>query len=130
MKKIFKLLLIVSFMIWPLIALAGEKTIELEWEHPDPVAQRVVEFTIYHSLTAGGPYTPLFDVTFSGSQETYSGEGTLQSPDGEETMHYFVATATDDQNNESGYSNEASVEIDFLNPDNPVTLRAIVKVTN
>ena len=44
-------------------------------------------------------------------------------------MWYSVATAVDDQGNESGFSNEASELVDFVPSDGPHSFKAFIKVT-
>lgn len=106
----------------------SDKVIEFTWEHEDPAAQGVTAFKIYMSSESGTGYIWLFDIPFETVLLTYTADTTITVPDNAETMRYFVATAVDAQGNESGYSNEASVNIDNLPPNTPITFKAVVKI--
>jgi len=73
-------------------------SVTLNWTlstSPDAVKQK-----LYRSLTTGGPYTLL--TTFNdNTTQTYVDSGLTNG-----TPYYYVITAVDGSNNESGYSNE------------------------
>ena len=133
MKKLITILTALLTLGSSSIAFAGDKILEFEWNHDDPEGQSVSEFRIYASMASGvhdKANDLLLAVPFTApAQPVYTGEGTLASPDGQQIMWYFVATAVDDQGNESGFSNEASGLVAFAPPDDPHTLKAVIKVT-
>ena len=129
MKKVLTLLLAAFvFFIFSGPVMALDKVIEFEWQHQDPVAQGVASFKLYMSVVSGSEYVLLLDIPFESVEEVYTADGTITVADNVEVNRYFVCTAVDGQGNESGYSNEATVTIDNLPPETPMTFKAVVKV--
>jgi len=131
MKKILTFLILAFFLSLAPYCMAGDRTLTFEWTHADPVAQGVTHFRIYKS-TVSGTYDHgtglMVEVEFTGESAIYETDATLPSPDGQEVIWYFVATAFDGQA-ESGHSNEVSQLVDFLPPGEPLTFTVKIKVT-
>ena len=111
--------------------LAGNKTITFAWEYNDPFGQGVAKFRIYKSMAQGvydHDMDMLVELPFTIEQNEYEIDGALTSPDGQAVVWYFVATALDDQGNESGHSNEMSALVDFEIPGEVINFKAILKV--
>lgn len=118
------------------ISFAGQKTLEFEWDYPNPPSD-LAGFRIYKSLTSG-TYIPvsqdpqtthlLVEIPYTGQapDDIYQATEVLDSPDGQTTIWYFVATAFDNEGLESGFSNEVSARIDFEAP--PTTINFKVRV--
>ncbi len=110
---------------------AGDKTITFGWEYVDPVGQGVDKFRIYKSMTSGvydHDADMLVELTYTTEQTEYEVDGVLTSPDGQTVTWYFVATALDDQGNESIHSNEVSALIDFESPAGVINFKATLNV--
>ena len=110
---------------------AGDKTITFGWEYVDPVGQGVAKFRIYKSMTPGiynHTADMVVELTYTTEQTEYEVDGVLISPDGQTVTWYFVATALDDQGNESGHSNEVSALIDFEWPGEIINFKVTLKV--
>lgn len=126
MKKIL-MSIVVVFIVFSL-AWAGQKTLVAQWEQTLPSPNDLKEWRLYISTHSGGPYNLLRTIPFVSPQTTYTDEFQLSSPDGQRMQYFFVLTAVDTSGNESGYSNEASVWIDFEAPGVPANLRVVIKV--
>ena len=129
-----KILIVLAAMISLVITIpcfAGDKTLTFQWQYDDPVDQGVAKFRIYKSM-ASGVYDHdndmLIELPFTIEQTEYEVDGVLTSPDGQTVTWYFVATALDDQGNESGHSNEVSALIDFEGPGDIINFKVTLKV--
>ncbi|MBW8040334.1 MAG: cellulase family glycosylhydrolase [Planctomycetes bacterium] len=81
-----------------LSATAGDATVSLDWD--DNSEPDLAVYDVYRSTTTGGPYSVIdFDLTSSDYIDNSVSNG---------TTYYYVVTAVDTSNNESGYSSEAS----------------------
>ena len=124
MKK--TLLLVIAFMFLSFQAWSGEKTLQFEWDQV--ISSDFAGWKLYMSETSGdyAGVVPI-DIPYTG-QTVYESTQTITSPDDETHTYYFVLTAYDDEvpSNESGYSNEASVTIDFEPPETPFTFIVII----
>jgi Abnormal spindle-like microcephaly-assoc'd, ASPM-SPD-2-Hydin len=76
-------------------------TVGLSW---NASTSSVMGYNVYRGSQSGGPYTKLNSSTLSGT--SYS-DSSVQSG----TTYYYVATAVDSSNVESGYSNQATATI-------------------
>jgi len=88
----------------------------------------LAKYKLYQSETAGGPYTKaqvvgegnlvaIITVDLSATPPIHPTEYTLTGvADG---RHYWVMTAADLSNNESGFSNEVTTSIDSIPPSPP-----------
>jgi hypothetical protein len=126
MKKL--LVLCAVLLLSSVIAYAGQKILTAQWEQTLPNPNDLQGWKLYYSTTQGGPYTLLKTIPFVSQQTTYTDEFQFTSPDGQRKQYFFVLTAIDTSGNESGYSNEASIWIDFEAPGVPVNLRITIKV--
>jgi hypothetical protein len=92
------------------VAVVNGSEVELDWADS---GAGVDFYGVYHSATAGGPYTHLLDTP----ETSY-----LQAPAAEDVTYYYVVTALDSDGNESAYSAEVSatrtspISIQSLNP--------------
>jgi hypothetical protein len=109
------------------------KILDFAWEQP-AAETSLPDFggwKIYKSATAGGPYTMAVNVPFvaANPNNSYTGSSSIVVPGGSETKLFFVATAYDKSGNESPYSNEISVTIDFKPPSTPINLKVTIRTT-
>ena len=126
MKKLFVLMIAVIFLLTA--GIAGAANVSFRWDantEPD-----LAKYKLYQSETEGGPYTKaqvvgegnlVAIITVVGLNPTLpdpaNPEYTLENvADG---THYWVLTAADLSNNESGFSNEVSTTIDSTPPAPP-----------
>lgn len=132
MKKIL-LALVMTFLLFiglsTLNAEAATKDIIFTWEQTSPTDPMIKEWKILQSSLPGGPYTQAFFVPFDGvvKPEYTSGEQDLIVPDNTLTTLYFVAVAAGVNGQQSGYSNEVRVDLDFRLPGIPIRFKATVK---
>ncbi len=93
-----KLLLTLAILLAAIPALAVTHEVKFEWDantEPD-----LAGYTLYRAAVSGGPYTAVLDVPAPDTSTLYTISG-----DYNQTV-YFVLTASDTSNNESGFSNE------------------------
>ena len=123
MKKLLKALVILS-VVTVMCVFAGSKTLQFTWEQT--ITSDFAGWKIYKATQTGGPYEHLIDVAYVSEQSEYTATHPITALDGETTTFYFVLTAFDTSGNESGYSDEASIPIDFQAPPVPITLTITV----
>lgn len=109
---------------------AGTKTLTFAWEQAtaDTSDPNFGGWRLYRKLPGDGTpqYVPVATIPFVAAQATYTSTQSLEFPSGQTTTAIFVATAFDKAGNESAFSNEASVTIDFAAPTVPVEFRITV----
>lgn len=111
------------------MAFAGEKVVTLAWEQS--ISSDFAGWKLYVSQTSGivPDGNPAFIIDYGGvDQGTYTTVKSIVSPNGEEITYYFVMTAFDNEGNESDASNEIFKVIDFLSPDDPLSLRFVIVI--
>jgi fibronectin type 3 domain-containing protein len=115
--KMKRLLLAILFVLMS-VGIASGESIKLVWDpnsEPD-----LAGYKIYSSRTDGGPYALLADVgNVTEYEMDMAGEtdGTI----------YYVATAYDERDNESDYSNQADYMVDHTAPQPPGGCRIILE---
>lgn len=121
MKKIFLAIVLVLFMV----STASAWTVTFTWQ-PNPESD-LAGYKIYQGLNAGGPYVIVGDpITLDMLGDASSPEWTI---DVEADGHYYwVATAYDTSENESGYSNEVNQRLDSVPPSPPTGLKKLIKI--
>ena len=119
-----KLLGIIGIIILCVCVFGAEKTLHFTWEQT--ITTDFAGWKLYKSETAGGPYDYFTTIDYVEPQTEYTTTQVVTVPDGQTTTLYFVLTAFDDQGNESGYSGEASITLDFEAPPVPITLTITV----
>ena len=126
-KKVKRILILTVLALFILsgLAIAGQKTITFQWDYPSPPSD-LGGFNFYTASKAGGPYTKATSIPYVAGQTQYTSAQNLTSPDGAETVMYFVVSAYDKSNNESVKSNEVTYTFDFLAPPGPINF--IIKV--
>ena len=93
-------LILLSFLVFP--ALAAAHTVTLSW---DPsTSHGVVGYNIYRGPSAQGPYTKL---NADLNVPTNYADTSVQAG----KTYYYVTTAVDSQNDESGYSNQTEATV-------------------
>jgi fibronectin type 3 domain-containing protein len=114
MKKLITILT----TIWLLfgISIASAESIKLVWDANSEAD--LAGYKIYSSLVDGGPYVMISDV----GNVT---ELTLDMAGQSDGTIYYVATAYDNNSNESGYSNQASYTVDHSSPAPPSGCRVV-----
>jgi len=80
-----------------LVATAGDGEVSLDWD--DNADTDLKEYNVYRAEVSGGPYTEIASVTDS----EYTNTGLTNG-----TTYYYVVTAVDESDNESGNSAEVS----------------------
>ncbi|HPF37433.1 MAG TPA: M64 family metallopeptidase [Phycisphaerae bacterium] len=99
-----------------LTATPGDGVIHLDWN--DNPESDINEYRIYRSTTYGGPYTELDADVVSQFDESSVTNG---------VRYYYVVTAVDNANQESGYSNQATaIPTDGIPPAAPQNLAAYI----
>ena len=127
MKILFALLISIVLLVTPAFSQTGTKELTFQWEQPLPVDD-LAGWNLYYG-NASGVYDRLATFTYSGTPSaTYTQEFILTSPTGQVLTYYFVLTAFDGAGNESDFSNEVLVRVDFLAPGVPVNFRVTIKV--
>lgn len=82
-----------------LFAIAGNSSVELDWDDNDE--PNVTGYTIYRATSTGGPYTQIDSgVPASAYEDNTAADG---------IAYYYVVTAVNTSGYESGYSNEAAI---------------------
>lgn len=127
MKKLSLIfMLIMALFVAPIAVMAGTKTVEFTWEQN--ISDDFGGWTLWKSVETGGPYAKVTDIAYVSTQSTYISDQIISAPDGQTTTFYFVLSAFDISQNQSGYSNEVSEEFDFEAPDDPSSFSLIIKV--
>jgi len=80
-----------------LVATPGDEEVSLDWD--DNAEADLEEYYVYRADVSGGPYAKITTVTDSEYTDTGLTNG---------TTYYYVVTAVDESDNESGNSDEAS----------------------
>ena len=83
------------------------------WEQRSPVSNDLAGWKLYQSTTSGGPYTLIQTIPYVATQTEYRTSVPLKVPDNRFNTLYFVLTAYDTSGNESRYSNETSLILNF-----------------
>lgn len=109
MKKVMILLTSLLVLLSVTVSASAE-TIKATWD-PNSEAD-LAGYKIYSSRTDGGPYSLVADV---GNVTEYTMD---MSAEADGTI-YFVATAYDNNGNESDYSNQATYTVDHTAPAPP-----------
>ena len=128
MKKLFaaSIFIVLACMFFNVVY-AGERTLNFTWDQN--ICQDFAGWHIYQSEESGiYEEVPAFDIPYVSEQDDYNATEAIMSLDGEECIYFFVMTAYDTKGNESIYSNECNVTIDFLSPDEPFSLMIKVNV--
>jgi hypothetical protein len=116
MKQLITILLIVFCAS---ICFAGSKTLQAEWQQEIPAGADLAGWKFYKGTVSGGPYALEKTINFVSAQSVYTDSVPVIVPDNAVTNLYFVLTAFDVSGNESVYSNEANIQIDFMPPSSP-----------
>lgn len=83
------------------------------WEQRLPAPNDLAGWKLYQSKTSGGPYTLVQTVPFVATQTEYRASVSLKVPGSRVDTLYFVLTAFDPSGNESRYSNETYLTLNF-----------------
>jgi len=127
MKKLLSLTMIVllfaAFVGWA----NADNQVTLAWDEPvEDIAQGDFGgWKIYSSTTQGGPYSESATIDYI---DTFNYQAVITIPEitGNPVTYYFVVSAFDTSDNESGFSNEVSKEfIDTTSPGVTVNVRII-----
>lgn len=118
-----KLFLIFVLILIPMLSIGAEKELTAAWRQVLPEPNDLSGWKLYKGTTSGGPYGLEKTINYVVEQSIYEDIFPVTVPDKQVTILYFVLTAFDINGNESGYSNEASIRIDFKPPDGPYELR-------
>lgn len=134
MKRFFALIATIFVLIATIgltDSFAADKNLTFTWEQvisPDFAGWRLY----YKQGSSGGgnlsQYTLFAPILYDGTElQEYESDVSFMSPDGQSVTYFFVLTAYDTSNNESGPSNEVSVTIDFEKPGVPVKFHVTIK---
>lgn len=94
---------------------AYAKTVELDWN--DNIETDLAGYNVYQSTVSNDYVKGAFITTVTESTATV--EVTVEG------TYFWVVTAFDTSNNESGFSNEVTLTYDLTPPDNPTGLQAL-----
>lgn len=83
------------------------------WEQRLPAPNDLAGWKLYQSKTSGGPYTLIQTIPFVATQTEYQASASIKVPENRVKTLYFVLTAYDHSGNESRYSNETSLTLNF-----------------
>jgi hypothetical protein len=83
------------------------------WEQRLPAPNDLAGWKLYQSKISGGPYTLLQTIPFVATQTEYQAAVPIRVSDHRVKTLYFVLTAYDHSGNESRYSNETSLMLNF-----------------
>lgn len=134
-SSVFCIFLVIYLAIfaWYGLAAAADRGIEFEWEH-DGVD--LAGFRLYYGL-ASGSYTNTVDIAYEVNADPaapanawVSKDFRIEAPADAQTIYYFAMTAFDAAGNESDFSNEISVLIDFKGPNKVFNLKIKVVEKN
>ena len=130
--KRFIVLLIACFFVSIALAstsFAGTKTLTFMWEQV--ISTDFAGWKLYGSTSPNVQAIPgnlKATIPYSGTPSTtYTSAQPITVPDNAETRMYFVLTAFDHSNQESGVSNEVNALLDFLAPAIPQKLNVTVQ---
>jgi len=124
MKKLVAILLILFFLF--VVNLSAKSVgVQFGWQQDIPSPNDLKGWKLYKSSTAGGPYSLITEIPFVTVQTEYTVTVSIDYPDNQKTKYFYVLTAIDISNNESGYSNEVAKEVDFLSPVAPKVFRIL-----
>jgi hypothetical protein len=124
-----KLLLTAGIIVFMTAASASALTLQFTWGQN--IDADFAGWRLWCSQTAGEYDTsaePFAVIPYSG-QTTYEYVKEISSSDMPSGTYYFVLTAFDANGNESGFSNEESVMIDFGAPEAPYNLTITIIVS-
>jgi uncharacterized repeat protein (TIGR03803 family) len=99
-KLVASLFSLLSFLFFP--ALAAAHSVNLSWDAS--TSQQVIGYNVYRGGNAGGPYT---QINSSLDPNTSYTDSTVQSGQ----TYYYVTTAVNSDNTQSGYSNQTEAVI-------------------
>jgi hypothetical protein len=122
MKKIIVLALL-AILAFPIHALCDTRTATATWSQPAASLPNLASWKVYTSPTAGGPYTLLATMPYTGTPApTYTTTGTITQASNTVKNWYFIVRAVGKNGLESANSNEVMVPLDLSIMDAPVTL--------
>lgn len=96
----------------------AQHTVTLSWIDTTP---NITGYNVYRATVSGGPYTQIGNVPTIGYVDSSSA---VQS---EGSSFFYVVTAVDNANSESGYSNQAAAVIPHTPPPAPTGVTTTVK---
>ncbi len=112
-----KIILIVGaiFFAFSFILVPWEpnETRTFAWEQRLPAPNDLAGWKLYQSKTSGGPYNLIQTIPFVATQTEYQASASIKVPESRVKTLYFVLTAYDHSGNESRYSNETSLTLNF-----------------
>ena len=122
MKKLIVLALL-AILAFPINSFADTRTATATWSQPAASLPNLASWRVYTSPTAGGPYTLLSTMPYTGTPSpTYTTTGTLTQTSGTIKNWYFIVRAVGKNGSESPNSNEVMMPLDLSVMDAPVTL--------
>jgi len=125
MGRFLKLLSILSLLavIACGVGRADQVTVTFGWQQDIPSPNDLKEWKLYKANVTGGPYAQIAVFPFTTVQTEYTGVVVVSYPAGQKTKYFYVLTSVDTSGNESGYSNEVSLELDYQAPAAPKNLK-------
>jgi len=118
-----KLIVLLAIILTASLSYADTRTATATWSQPAASLPNLASWRVYTSPTAGGPYTLLATMPYTGTPApTYSTTGTLTQAAGTIKNWYFIVRAVGKNGSESVNSNEVMMPIDLSVMDAPVTL--------
>jgi hypothetical protein len=128
--KITKLMafgIIFSMLMIAIPSFAGEKSLTATWQQVLPSPNDLLAWALWYSEDQ---VTWMWhaDIYYVQEQTEYVSEFAFTSPDDERKTWYFRMNAVDTSGNTSGWSNIASITIDFETPPAPINLKLTIKI--
>lgn len=89
----------------------SDKTLTLAWQQQLPEPNDLAGWRLYQSQSPGGPYTLIETIPFKEKQIEYRVSRKIALPEGGGRTRHFVLRAVDTSGNESGFSNEVTLNL-------------------
>ena len=122
MRKFLVALVVLAFMVVSAPALAETKTLNFAWKQAVVDVQSGVMggWHLFGRTSPEAEWVLVADIPFVSEQTTYTGDGTIVSPDNAQTTWEFVATAYFTTGAESDYSEIVTYVTDNRVPMVPI----------
>ncbi len=127
MKRLLLIIFVVISLLVSTNVFAQDVHATATWEQPDYA--KVNYWVLYWGLSPGGPYVEgNVTITKELLQPNQTAPVMITYPADVKTTYYYVLIAFKDRDHFSGFSNEADLEVDFIElPLEPVQFNIIIR---